>query len=291
MTECHFARLCRLFLEVTKGNSDKVYRIRRIRERLVEVCTKYKTILRYNNLGVDNNNHVKIYLMNKILMMVILVVVTVFAVVLMVVHKTDDSFHDDADVIRIEDVLYWSGLIEEYHSITGHYPLEINLDNSDDIILVRLATHEQKKYFTVGSAQYIVALDNNANQAFIEYPVKDFVRVLESGLGRDIDEHYDIQKVPTGSPIWYNYFISDEGYLFWVTCTTCGINGATTLLGDGYTPTINVGSSGVTEGVPKLHTINELKALPDYIQLSSRSLQKENYTRLLQAEYFNNSKQ
>lgn len=223
--------------------------------------------------------------------MLLLLVVLVVISGLFLYKQTDDSFHHDADIVRIEDVLYWTELIEEYQDKTGKYPLQEKVSGPEEMILVRVATRLQQKYFDKTSESYIPGLDNNRNGTFEELPVAELVAELEEGLGRDIDEHYDVQKAPTGSPIWYNYFVSDDGYLFWVTCPTCEISWATTLLGDGYTPTINIGSSGITDGARKLHTRGEMLQLPEFIELTERQFKKEEYIRQLQAQYFDDSKQ
>jgi hypothetical protein len=202
----------------------------------------------------------------------------------------EEGFQSDADVIRMEDVLYWSELIDEYHQKNGAYPLQDIATSSEDYVLVRVATAEQQSYFDKESPGYREELDNNISGRFKEVSVSDFVIDIENGLGREIDEHYDIQKVPTNSPVWYNYFVSQDGYLFWVTCITCEVNWATTLLSDGHTPTINIGSPGITEGSMKLYTREEIIKLPDFKKLMERKLQKEEYIRSLQSGYFNETK-
>ncbi len=187
------------------------------------------------------------------------------------------DFHNDADLARLEHLEYWTGLIEEYEARIGHFPLYDQLESP--IGLVRIATADQAQYFTSESPKYIRALDNNANSRFQEFSVSEFVEELESGLGREVYEKYDIQYVPDGSPTWYNYFVNDDGYLMWVTCLSCGVTEISTLLFDGYTPTVNIVSEGMAGQVPKAFTREIMLSHPTYVEWKNRSYIKEGFVR------------
>ncbi|MDD3145062.1 MAG: hypothetical protein PHV23_03030 [Candidatus Gracilibacteria bacterium] len=105
-----------------------------------------------------------------------------------------------------------------------------------------MARLEHLEYLTFLIEEFF---DNNGNDFFQEFNTSKFVLELEKGLSKIIDEKYDIQKYPTNSPIWYNYFVTERGYLLWVTCITCGVTPISTLLYDGITPTINIASVGM----------------------------------------------
>lgn len=175
-----------------------------------------------------------------------------------------EQFQEDADLARLEHLEYWTGLIEKYYEVEGSYPFQEDIQESDDIVLVKIATKQQMQYLSSGGEQYDKRFDNNQSGYFKERLVKDFVAEIESVLGEEIEEKYDIQKVPTTSPIGYYYFINKDGYLMWVTCISCGVTQISTLLMDGYTPTINIVSQGMVGQVPKALTREEMLNHPVY---------------------------
>ena len=201
-----------------------------------------------------------------------------------------DDFQSDADLIRLEHLEYWTALLDEYQKIKGHYPFQDQLEASRDIALVKIATKQQLQYLSLGSSHYNPKIDNNSSGFFQEHSVSDFVAELESTLKREIAEKYDIQKVPTSSPVGYYYFTSKDGYLFWVTCMTCGVTEASTLLMDGFTPTVNIVSNGMAGQVPKALIKEEMLANPIYKNWVSRVFKKEEYVRKIVAENSRDSK-
>jgi hypothetical protein len=201
-----------------------------------------------------------------------------------------EEFQNDADLLRLEHLVYWTGLIEEYYQKKGHYPLQNKLSDKADIILVRIATENQQRYFTKSFPQYNSALDQNASEYFSAFNTASLVQELEDGLGREIDEKYDIQKAATLSPIWYSYFIGKEGYVFWIPCITCGVTQISTLLMDGYTPTVNVVSEGMQDKVTKSLTRMDLMKHPIYKKWKNRTIYKEDYVRSLEKKNISHSK-
>ena len=206
------------------------------------------------------------------------------------IQNADIGFHHDADLARLEHLEYWTGLIEEYEGKVGYFPFYPNLEGDDAIALVRIATVEQSKYFSPESQKYVKELDNNANSRFQEFSVGTFVKELEKGLGRSIPEKYDIQYGLSGSPIWYNYFVTSDGYLLWVTCTTCGVTLISTLLYDGYTPTVNIVSAGMKGKVTKALTRSEMLTHPIYLEWKKREYKKEGFVRNREELHSNDSK-
>ena len=94
------------------------------------------------------------------------------------------TYQNDADLIRLEHLAYWSGLIEEYHAKNNSYPLQGRVSSDDNPVLVKISTQQQ-----AGQLASFMAHFESASMA-------EFVGELESGLEREIDEKYDIQKVP-----------------------------------------------------------------------------------------------
>ncbi len=200
------------------------------------------------------------------------------------------SFQYDADLVRLEHLEYWTFLIEEFYDENWYYPLQNNLNSKDDIWLVRIATKEQQMFFDKNSEYYKYNLDNNWNDFFQEFDTSKFILELEKWLFRDIDEKYDIQKYPTYSPIWYNYFVTESWYLLWVTCITCWVTPISTLLYDWVTPTVNIVSIWMKEEVFKSLTRNEMINHPIYKWWKKRNYIKEWFIREREKENINNSK-
>ncbi len=106
---------------------------------------------------------------------------------------------------------------------------------------------------------------DNSSKYFNEYKVKDFVLELEKSLSRNIDEKYDMQKVLTTDPI---------GYLFWVTCITCGVTKVSTLLGNGFTTSVNIVSKGLLGKVVKALERKDILSSAEYKQWKLRKFHK-----------------
>lgn len=179
------------------------------------------------------------------------------------------EFQEDADVLRLEHLAYWSGLIEEYYAETGEYPLQSRRTHDDEMLLVEILTQEQRSH------------SGSPPEHFREVPLSEFLQEIEAGLKRDIDEKYDIQKVPVRSPVGYRYFTTADGYLIWGTCNTCGITEITTLLTDGHTATVNIASERLAAQVPKALTRDAMLSHPLYLKWRARPLHKEQYVRSL----------
>lgn len=201
------------------------------------------------------------------------------------------QFQEDADLIRLDHLEYWTELIDRYYQLKGHYPLQKTVEGNEDIVLVKIATKQQMSYLSAGGTNYDKRLDNNQDGYFKERSVKEFVTELEMALDREIEEKYDIQQVPTTSPVGYYYFASKDGYLVWTTCITCGVTQVSTLLMDGHTPTVNIGSDGMVGKVTKALTRKEMFNHPTYKSWVSRPFHKDKYVHNLVKENSRDSKQ
>jgi hypothetical protein len=204
--------------------------------------------------------------------------------------KAEEEFQDDADLIRLEHLVYWTGLVEEYQQKTGFYPFQTQLNSKEDIGLVKIATTQQLQYLSPGNQNYNPDLDNNNNNYFNEFEIKKLVSELERVLEKEIEEKYDIQKVPTKSTIGYYYFVSTDGYLIWATCISCGVTEISTLLMDGFTPTVNIVSEGMEGKVTKALTRTKMLSHPQFKDWVSNPLQKEEYVRNIVKENSRDSK-
>lgn len=201
------------------------------------------------------------------------------------------SYQNDADLLRLEHLEYWTNLIEEYHDKTGSYPFQDKSPKDGKPLLVRILTPSQAKYMIKGGSHYNADLDMNpTGKNFNEASVKEFIAEIESKLGRIIDEHYDMQNVPTKSPVGYFYFATNDGYVFYTTCITCGVTPISTLLGDGYTPTVNIASEGMKDKVTKALLREEMLSNPIYKKWKMKPFFKEGYARAVEQKNLHLSK-
>ena len=104
------------------------------------------------------------------------------------------QFQEDADLIRLEHLEYWTEIIDKYHQVKDSYPFQSEIQKSEDIVLVKIATKQQMQYLSSDGDKYEKHLDNNQSGYFKERPVKNFVAEVEATLGHEIEEKYDIQK-------------------------------------------------------------------------------------------------
>lgn len=191
------------------------------------------------------------------------------------IHNAEMDFQNDADVVRVNHLSYWTGLIEEYHDKTGIYPFEDSV--GDEVGMVRIMTPEQYEYARKDSRKYRADLDNNKSRRFIEIYTNEFVAELESVLG-EIDEKYDIQKVPYMNPIGYYYFVEEGGYGMWVTCVTCEISPISTKLMYGnYVPTVNIAAGTVKGKLFKSLSREDMINNPRFKKWTSREMNKPEY--------------
>jgi hypothetical protein len=179
-------------------------------------------------------------------------------------QHVEELYQHDADIVRARHLVEWAQIIETYHSKAGRYPLQSRA-KGDETLLVQIATREQQEYLDPGSSKYAKGIDNKVPR-FTSVSVKDFVADIEAVLGRDIDERYDPQRVPTGAPIYLSYFVNRDGYLIWTVCRTCPprSNSFSTLLWTA-TPSINIGSKWFIENVRKTQSITSLQANEEFV--------------------------
>lgn len=160
-----------------------------------------------------------------------------------------EKSHIDEDFIRLQDLEYWSGLIEDYERKTGYYPLQNTLDTSNqgDTILVNIQ----------GKDTYVKV--DYSKTPFREEPVNVLITELSNVLNRPIEKRFDRK-----SKLGYKYFTTNEGYLLWVVCIKCGVTPISTLLMDGTTPTVNIASKGMVNKVHKAQTRKQMLNHPLY---------------------------
>lgn len=110
-----------------------------------------------------------------------------------------EGFQNDADIVRLKHLQYWVNLIEEYHAKTGKYPFQ---DEANVPIYVIIATPRQQ----IPRSQMPKDIVTKSMHAF--------VKTLETGLGRTINEYYDPQFEKDYKPNFYMYMINKGVYNF-----------------------------------------------------------------------------
>ena len=113
--------------------------------------------------------------------------------------KTEQAYQDDCDIVRLQHLLYYGKLIEEYKEKTGKYPFE----GENQQVYALVYNKKQKKY----------CKDTNPNRHKLVSP-KDFFAELEKGLGRQVEQLFDPQYAPSGRPVCYIYMIDGDRFFF-----------------------------------------------------------------------------
>ncbi|WP_191015208.1 hypothetical protein [Treponema zioleckii] len=113
--------------------------------------------------------------------------------------KLEQQYQDDCDIVRLQHLLYYGKLIEEYKEKTGKYPFQGEKQQVYSLIFNK----NQKKY----------CKDTNPNKHKQISPKKFFAE-LEKGLGRKVEQLFDPQYVPSGRPVFYIYMIDGNQYFF-----------------------------------------------------------------------------
>lgn len=112
----------------------------------------------------------------------------------------EKELQDNCDIVRLQHLKYYTEIIEEYKQKTGKYPFQTNSKNETYAFIYN---KEQKKYST----------DTNKEDHKLISP-QDFFAELAKSLGRDVDQKYDPQYVPTTRPVFYIYMITGDTYYF-----------------------------------------------------------------------------
>lgn len=178
--------------------------------------------------------------------------------------KMEENYQKNADRLRLNDLIYWTGLIEEYHYKTGHYPFQQQFVGTDEIGFVRIVSAQQSQYFDPTSDRYIPQFDNNYNQRFSQFSVDALAYELQNVLEAEIKGAFDVQKVPSGFTIGYNYFVTNDGYLMWTPCKSCGVTPISTLLMDGSVASVNIASEAMVPQVHKAFTRSDMMLKPQF---------------------------
>ena len=111
----------------------------------------------------------------------------------------EQAYQDDCDIIRLQHLIYYGQLIEEYKLKVRKYPFE----GENQQVYAFIYNKNQKEYCN----------DTNPYSHIQKSPA-EFFSELEKGLGHQIDQLFDPQYVPSGRPVFYIYMIDGEQYFF-----------------------------------------------------------------------------
>ncbi|MGP1600893.1 hypothetical protein [Treponema sp.] len=137
---------------------------------------------------------VKIYFLLSIVSLLACIVSIYLGITLL-----EQAYQDDCDVVRLRHLSYYGNLIEEYKLKVGKYPFE----GENQQVYAFIYNNEQKEY-----------CDDTNPYSHIQKTPKEFFSQLEKGLGRQIDQLFDPQYVPSGRPVFYIYMIDGNQYFF-----------------------------------------------------------------------------
>ena len=113
---------------------------------------------------------------------------------------TSKLFQDDADVVRLKHLKYYSDLLAEYHSKKGSYPLQKKATEMPVYVFV---AHDHQSASGKPAYKHLVV------------PMREWVQDLEAGLERSVDEHYDPQFAGDGyKPNLYIYMVYRDTFFF-----------------------------------------------------------------------------
>ena len=112
----------------------------------------------------------------------------------------EQAYQDDCDVVRLQHLIYYGKLIEEYKLKVGKYPFE--------------SENQQVYAFIYNKKQKEHCNDTNP-YSHIQKSPEEFFSELEKGLARQIDQLFDPQYIPSSKhPVFYIYMIDGGQYFF-----------------------------------------------------------------------------
>ena len=199
-----------------------------------------------------------------------------------------DAYQRDADIVRARYLLEWGTIIEAYYAKSGRYPLQ-DRAQGDALLRVRIATPEQQSFLdpAQGNFDKSIALDD---PRFTPVSMKEFVADIEAVLGREIDERYDPQRVPTGAPNFFSYFATKDGFLLWVMCRTCPPELRAVTIPLPPARTFNIGSPWFIRNVPGTQSLEGLRANKDFARFIGNGPKRTGWFEVLARDQAHESK-
>jgi hypothetical protein len=187
-------------------------------------------------------------------------------------RQIEEIYQSDADIIRIQHFDYYAKLLTEYYEQNGKYPFQYEKD-------------EQVYIFILNNIQESKFKDTNP---YIHYTVDDkwFFEELSNGLGREIDEKYDPQKVAADARPNYYVYMVDNDYMYFAIHLYYS-NPFTKTISEYYN---KMELSNTDSEEYKLYTYSTLKNSLQYNELVNRRAEKQKYFDELGIEFINDSR-
>ena len=174
-------------------------------------------------------------------------------------RSMENIYQADADIVRLQHFDYYAQLLTEYYEKNGKYPFQYEKEHP---VYVFILTSFQEKDFK----------DTNP---YRHYNVNDkyFFQELAEGLGRDIYEKYDPQKVGTdGRPNMYIYMVSGDNFYFAIHLYNS--NQFTKNISKYYN---KMELSNEDDSENKFYTYETLKNSPKYLELINQKANKQGF--------------
>lgn len=177
---------------------------------------------------------------------------------------TSKRYQHDMDIVRLNDLKVIGAWIEEYKRKLGHYPLQ-GLSSKANYVLI--ATREQQQYIRGGPPQVHITTN-----------VRDFIAVLEKGLGRKIELPFEPQRRAVNKPAFYIYMI--QGQTYYLAVHLHNEYSFTRKVADFYYKA-EIGNEPYIQ--KKIWSYKALMNNPDYKKAVSRKMYKPGYIKNLRA--------
>jgi hypothetical protein len=184
----------------------------------------------------------------------------------------ENAYQTDADIVRLQHFDYYAQLLTEYYEKNGKYPFQYEKEYP---VYIFILTDFQEKDFE----------DTNP---YRHYTVNDkyFFEELAKGLGRDIYEKYDPQKVSSdGRPNMYIYMVDGDNFYFAIHLYNS--NSFTRIISRYHN---KMELSNVDDNENKLYRYETLKNNQIYLELISKKASKQNFFDDLDEQNKNDSK-
>lgn len=110
------------------------------------------------------------------------------------------GFDRDADIVRLRHLEHYVGAIEDHVDATGHAPLQ--------------GVSDAPVYVHVSRSGRLPRGYERPPYEHAEVALEEFLRVLEEGLGREVERVHDPQFAPAGAPTFYVYKLVGDTWYF-----------------------------------------------------------------------------
>ena len=184
----------------------------------------------------------------------------------------EEIYQADVDIVRVHHFDYYAQLLAEYYEKNGKYPFQYEKEYP---VYVFILTSFQENYFKDTIPYQHHTVDD-----------KYFFEELSNGLGKNIDEKYDPQKIPADDrPNMYIYMVDGDNFYFAIHLYNENL----------FTKNIvkyynKMELSNKDNSDYKLFTYETLKNNQFYLELLNRNVVKQDIFNGLEEEYKNNSK-